>query len=216
MMKHTQREAASHLAPRFFGQVVGAVDKTFRVLRAAAGALVEDDTETDVLAMLTAHHRYVERLFARLEKLDDGRLDEAQALVDELVEALVAHAAVEEAHFYPAVRTRMTNALVLESIEEHLALKRTLLDLALVAPEDDSFMAKLATLKQQVIHHAREEEERKLFPLVRTLLSREEREAMAQELTGAMVEVLEGPSPVERLRLEVAAGTGAAARTAAL
>ena len=113
------------------------------------------------------------------------------------------HAAVEEQVFYPTVRAPETEALVLESIEEHKAMKRTLLDLAEVAVGDETFLAKLATLKELVLHHATHEEERKLFPLLRGLMSAEQREALAQELTAAMVEAMEGPSPRQRLRDEI-------------
>jgi hypothetical protein len=84
-------------------------------------------------------------------------------------------------------------------------MKRTLLDLVTAGVGDDTFDAKLATLKQQVVHHAKQEEERKLFPLLRVLMSREQREALAQELTGAMVEAQQGPSPRQRLQREVEA-----------
>jgi hypothetical protein len=105
--------------------------------------------------------------------------------------------------FYPTVRAPETEDLVLESIEEHKAMKRTLLDLAEVPAGDETFQAKLATLKELVVHHAKQEEERKLFPLLRALMSTEQREALAQELTGAMIEAMEGPSPRQRLRDEV-------------
>ena len=184
-------------------RVTGAFGQGYRVLRAAASALVGDHAESDVLTLLEAHHRQVDKLFARIESLGERASAERAELTEELGEALVLHAAVEEQFFYPAVRTELTEDLVLESAEEHLAMKRTLLDLLSTAPDDETFAAKLSTLKEQVRHHAREEEEGKLFPLVRQLTSREQREAMAQELIGGMVEALEGPAPRQRLRREV-------------
>jgi hemerythrin superfamily protein len=192
----TQRATASIME-----RVSGAVNRGFRVLKAAAGAIIEDQTEADALSLLTAQHRQVEQLFTSLE---DGKGGQARGeLRDQLVEALVLHAAIEEQVFYPTVRAPETEALLLESIEEHKAMKRTLLDLADVAPDDETFMAKLATLKEQVLHHARHEEERKLFPLLRGLMSAEQREALAQELIGAMVDAMQGPAPRQRLRDEV-------------
>jgi hemerythrin superfamily protein len=186
----------------FLDRVSGAVNRGLRVLRAAAGALVEDQVESDALSMLAAQHRLVEKLFAGLEK-GEGGSEARAAQLDELVESLVLHAAIEEAVFYPTVRTPETESLILESIEEHLAMKRTLLDLATTGVADETFPAKLSTLKEQVVHHAKQEEERKLFPLLRGLMSAEQREALAQELTAAMVEAMEGPSPRDRLRQEV-------------
>ena len=192
----TQRASGSIIE-----RVSRAVNRGWRVLGAAAEALAEDQTEADALSLLSAHHRQVEQLFAALEK---SRAGESRAqLRDELVEALVLHAAIEEQVFYPTVRAAETEALVLESIEEHTAMKRTLLDLAEIAADDETFEAKLATLKEQVVHHAKQEEERKLFPILRGLMSSEQREALAQELIAAMVDAMEGPAPKQRLRDEV-------------
>jgi hemerythrin superfamily protein len=182
-------------------RVTGAVNRGFRVLRAAAGAIVEDQTEADALSLLVAQHRQLEQLFTALE--DSGGGQARGDLRDQLVEALVLHMAIEEQVFYPTVRAPETEALLLESIEEHRAMKRTLLDLAAVEPDDETFLAKLATLKEQVVHHARQEEEHKLFPLLRGLMSAEQREALAQELIAAMVDAMEGPAPKQRLRDEV-------------
>jgi hemerythrin superfamily protein len=183
------------------GRVSGVVNRGFRILRAAAGAIVEDELESDVLSVLSAQHRQVENLFTALEKSQGG--ETRSSLRDELVEALVLHAAIEEQVFYPTVRAAETEDLVLESIEEHKAMKRTLLDLVEVSVGDETFQAKLATLKELVVHHAKQEEEGRLFPLLRGLMSAEQREALAQELTAAMVEAMEGPSPRQRLRDEV-------------
>lgn len=192
----TQRATASIME-----RVTGAVNRGFRVLRAAAGAIVEDQTEADALSLLVAQHRQLEQLFTALE---DSRVGQARSdLRDQLVEALVLHMAIEEQVLYPTVRAPETEALLLESIEEHRAMKRTLLDLAEVAPDDETFLAKLATLKEQVVHHARQEEEHKLFPLLRGLMSAEQREALAQELIAAMVDAMQGPAPKQRLRDEV-------------
>ena len=199
------RSAGGASARPLLARVTGALDQGIRVLRAAASALVSDNPESDVLTLLEAHHRQVEQLFARIEALGEGAREQRSVLTEELGEALVLHAAVEERFFYQAIRTDLTEDLVLESAEEHLAMKRTLLDLLAVSPEDESFSAKLATLKEQVVHHAKEEEEGRLFPLVRELTSRELRQAMAQEIIGGMVEAQQGPAPRQRLRLEVEA-----------
>jgi hemerythrin superfamily protein len=185
----------------FMDRVAGAVGRGLRVLKAAANALVEQNVETDALEMLSVQHRHVERLF---ESLEHGRRREGrQALLDELTESLVVHASIEEQVFYPSVRSELTEDLLMESMEEHLAMKRTLLDLISAGVDDETFQAKLATLKEQVLHHAKQEEERKLFPLLRELMSVDQREGLAQELTAAMVEAQEGPTPRQRLVREV-------------
>jgi hemerythrin-like domain-containing protein len=134
----------------------------------------------------------VEKLFTQLEGVATSDRRRAVALVAELDEALTLHAEIEERHFYPMVRTSRTEELVAESFEEHRLMKQTLADVVAAANgrgDGKVLAAKLEVLREQVVHHAREEEEQKLFPLVRELLSEEQLEALAQEMTGTIVEL---------------------------
>jgi hemerythrin superfamily protein len=132
---------------------------------------------TDVLELLTAQHREVDDL---LEKLEQGNGDR-QALFTELADKLAAHAAAEEKVFYPSVMSEQTSELLHESVEEHLAVKRTLADMIAMDLDDEEFDAKLSVLKEQVSHHAHEEEEGKLFPELRAAMSRDELAAVGNE-----------------------------------
>jgi Trp operon repressor len=135
------------------------------------------DITTDVLDLLVSQHREVDDL---LEKLEQGSGDR-RALFVELADTLAAHAAAEEKVFYPAVMTEQTSELLHESVEEHLAVKRVLADLITMDIDEDEFDAKLSVLKEQVSHHAHEEEEGKLFPILRTAMSPDERAALGNE-----------------------------------
>lgn len=132
---------------------------------------------TDVLELLASQHREVDDL---LDKLEQGNGDR-QALFMELADKLAAHAAAEEKVFYPSVMSEQTSELLHESVEEHLAVKRVLADLIAMDIDDEEFAAKLAVLKEQVSHHAHEEEEGKLFPQLRAALSRDELAAIGNE-----------------------------------
>jgi Trp operon repressor len=158
----------------------------------------------DVLQLLTSQHSEVDDLF---EKLEGGKGDRA-ALFSQLADKLAAHATVEEKIFYPAAMATQTSDLLHESVEEHLEIKRLLADMLELDPEDDAdeFDAKLSVLKENVSHHAHEEEERKLFPLLRKLLSADERAALGNDVL-ALFEALIEQSP----RFHVPEETGAAA-----
>lgn len=132
---------------------------------------------TDVLEILASQHREVDDL---LEKIEQGKGDH-QALFMELADKLAAHAAAEEKVFYPAVMSEETSELLHESVEEHLAVKRVLADLITMDIDDEEFAAKLSVLKEQVSHHAHEEEEGKLFPRLRAALSSDELAAIGNE-----------------------------------
>lgn len=135
----------------------------------------------DAVQLLKDQHDAVDRLFAAIEAADDGA--RKAALFVELADALAAHATIEEDQFYPAVKAKQTADMLLEATEEHLAIKRVLADLLGLAPADPRFTAKLKVLQEEVTHHAREEEEAKLFPKVRRLLDTDELEALGGEMS---------------------------------
>jgi hypothetical protein len=126
----------------------------------------------DALELLTSQHTDVDQLISRLEAGTGDRV----ALFRELADKLAAHATVEEKIFYPSVMQDQTAELLHESVEEHLAVKRVLADMLELDPagDKDEFDAKLSVLKEQVSHHAHEEEEQKLFPKLRKAMTADE------------------------------------------
>ncbi len=141
---------------------------------------------TDVLELLTSQHEEVDQLFETLEKGEGNR----RALLTELADNLAAHMTVEEEIFYPFIMSKATNDLLQESVEEHLAIRRVLADLITMELDNDTFVAKLHVLKEQVSHHAHKEEEDELFPKVRELLSAEERAGLGNELLAKFEELM--------------------------
>ena len=145
-------------------------------------------TTLDVLDLLTSQHSEVDDLF---EKLDAGKGDRA-ALFVQLADKLAAHATVEEKIFYPAAMAKQTSDLLHESVEEHLEIKRLLADLLRISPDDEQFDAKINVLKENVSHHAHEEEEEKLFPMLRKLMTVDERAAVGNEVLAMFEMLMEG------------------------
>lgn len=135
--------------------------------------------------MLVTQHRRLEDMFS---KIMDASGDERGRLFGEAADFLVVHFTMEERNFYPAVNARRTEDILLESLEEHLSLKRVLADLLALAPTDALFEPKIHVLKEQSEHHHKEEEEH-LFPKVRKLLSDAELEALGAEMEKTMKEL---------------------------
>jgi len=133
----------------------------------------------NAIDLLKSQHREVEKLFAALEKAKDAR--EKQNLFGELADSLAGHATIEEHQFYPAVRAKRTEDILLESLEEHLGIKRVLSDLLKIDAKDKTFEAKVKVLKEQVEHHVGEEE-KELFPKVKKVLDKEELEAVGEKM----------------------------------
>jgi hemerythrin superfamily protein len=158
------------------------------------------DTTTDVLEILTAQHREVDELLEMLLKGEGDR----QALFTELANNLAAHATVEEKVFYPAIMAKETKDMLNESLEEHLAIRRLLSDLITMKLDDEGYKAKLHVLKEQVDHHAHNEEEDELFPKVKDMFSSDERAAIGNELLVMFTELMQ-TNPYQNVPSETAA-----------
>ncbi len=153
-----------------------------------------DDT-INALEFLTSQHDEVDDLIGRIESAEG---DDKEALFTMLADNLAAHAKIEEVLFYPAVMARQTEALLLESVEEHLVVKRVLADMLDLDVDDPRFDAKLTVLKEAVRHHARDEEEGELFPKVEQAFSADELDALGGELM-SMFESIVLTSPSEKV-----------------
>jgi hemerythrin superfamily protein len=147
----------------------------------------------DALELLKMQHDEVEMLFGQIE--DSNKPNEKMALFYELADKLAAHATMEEKIFYPSVMGEATEDLLLESTEEHLSMKRVLTDMLAMDVEDDRFDAKLSVLKEQVRHHARDEEEGELFPKVRKEFSADELAALGNECMALFESLIERGEP---------------------
>jgi iron-sulfur cluster repair protein YtfE (RIC family) len=152
----------------------------------------------NALDLLAEQHEQVDRLF---EQLEGGEGDRAVTF-QQLADALAAHATIEEKIFYPRVMAEKTSELLHESVEEHLAMKRVLADMLTMSLDNAEFAAKLSVLKEGVSHHAHEEEEGKLFPILRKSMSPEELAGLGNDLL-ALFEDLMKTSPRMQVPKEI-------------
>jgi len=151
------------------------------------GTKATTKTTVDVLDLLQAQHEEVDLLIEQLEK---GQGDRG-ALFMELADKLSAHATIEEKLFYPAIMAQETDELLHEAVEEHLEVKRLLADMmTMKLDDDDTFAAKLSVLKENLDHHAHEEEEGELFPMLRTSMSADERAGLGNECLSLFEQLL--------------------------
>lgn len=146
----------------------------------------------NAMKLLESQHREVEDLFSKIEKARSS--DMKERLFTDVADKLAVHATIEEHYFYPAVRAKRTEDILLESLEEHLGIKRVIADLLQTDVEDKTFDAKISVLKEQVSHHV-EEEEGELFPKVRKLLDQDSLEAIGQEMSAEQSELEDEGNP---------------------
>lgn len=134
----------------------------------------------NALELLKDQHDEVDELLKKIEKETDH--DRKRELFTEMSDKLAAHAAIEEKLFYPAVFAKQTEDILRESTEEHLQIKRVLADMLEIDVDDEQFDAKLSVIKEEITHHAREEEEGELFPKVKKLFAAGDLEGLADEM----------------------------------
>ncbi len=134
---------------------------------------------TNAIELLLKQHREMEKLFSQIES--SKSVEKKQSLFNHIADALAVDAAIEEHHFYPAVKEKKTEDILLESLEEHLGIKRVITDLLATKASDRTFDAKIKVLKELVAHHVEEEEE-DLFPKAKKALDSEDLESLGETM----------------------------------
>lgn len=156
---------------------------------------------TDILKQ---QHREFEELIRQIETAEDD--EERGALRAELADMLAAHTAIEEELFYPVVLEHLGHgARIRESLEEHAVADFALYRFLSVSVADETFFAKLATMKDVVMNHI-EEEESEMLPQVEGEIDRHVLEELGEKLAVRFEERLrEGHRPILERSLGIAA-----------
>ncbi len=121
---------------------------------------------TNPTTIIKEDHRYVENLFEDYETLEEKDIDQKQDLALRIVTELRKHASMEETILYPALKLEFDEELVKlveEAYVEHDVAKTLMQEITQMYPEDPQFDAKVKVLKETIMHHVKEEEE-KLLP----------------------------------------------------
>jgi hemerythrin superfamily protein len=132
----------------------------------------------DAIDFLIRQHREMEKAMSQVL---EAREVDRKAAFGRVADHLTIHIESEEQVFYPAVKAQRTEDILLESLEEHLSLKRLLADLLELEASEQTFEPKFKVLKEQAEHHHKEEEEN-LFPKVKKSLAPNEREKLGQQM----------------------------------
>lgn len=137
----------------------------------------------DAITLLKQDHKAVKQLFAQFDKAGKSAHQRKRDIVDKIIEELSIHAAIEEQFFYPTAKAAVeeTEDNVLESLEEHHIVKWVLSELDGMDPKAERFTAKVTVLKENVLHHA-EEEEAELFPMVRAAMGRKALQELGEKM----------------------------------
>lgn len=118
-------------------------------------------SRTDAIALLTADHKRVKKMFKQFDKMkEDGASADKQALAQQICAELTLHAEVEEQIFYPATREAIDDDDMLNEAEvEHASAKDLIAQIESGDPSDPLWDAKVSVLGEYIDHHVQEEEE---------------------------------------------------------
>jgi len=144
--------------------------------------------------LLRTEHDEVRKLFKEFESASESARSSRKRIVDEVSQKLEVHAELEEKIFYPACRQLKdedARKMVSESLEEHAIVKRLIQELSGLEPSDDRFEAKATVLKENVEHHA-DEEEKDLFPEAEKELGDERLEELGARMAQLKQRLLSG------------------------
>ena len=116
----------------------------------------------DAIALLKADHEAVSQLFDEYEKTRS--VANKKALVSKICTALSVHAQIEEEIFYPAVKSALTDKLLVpEATVEVGGVKDLIAQLQGAKPDGEMYDAKLKVMSEYVKHHVKEEQN-EMFP----------------------------------------------------
>ena len=125
----------------------------------------------NVIDILKQEH---EMVLSQLSELSSTGTSNREQKYTSLKENLMPHMIGEEHAVYPKLDEAGMRDMVLESIEEHNAVKSLLAQLdSASTSEEDVWVAKLKVIEENLEHHISEEEE-KIFPAMQQKMSSDE------------------------------------------
>lgn len=135
----------------------------------------------DIYGVLKQEHQEVRELLEKLSESSEKAIKTRQKGFEKLRAELNAHSRAEEEVFYAALRDHENaHSDVLEGEQEHHMVDVLLEEMSQLEVSDERWTAKLTVLKEQVEHHA-DEEEQDMFKKAKKILSTEQAKSLAEE-----------------------------------
>jgi iron-sulfur cluster repair protein YtfE (RIC family) len=130
-----------------------------------AKARAAASNSTDAIAILSADHDKVKKLFKEFERFHEEESDdEATKVAVQICNELTIHATVEEEIFYPALRAGIDDEDLMDEAEvEHASAKDLIAQIESTTIADDKYVAKVTVLGEYINHHVKEEQN-EMFP----------------------------------------------------
>ncbi|MBW4486389.1 MAG: hemerythrin domain-containing protein [Trichocoleus desertorum ATA4-8-CV12] len=137
----------------------------------------------DILELIATDHREVEQLFSKIESA--ANLGQLYQFFNQLYKEFNLHSRAEELVFYPGLREyEDTDEMIQEAESEHDEAVALLEEIKALSPDLPEFKAKIAELKEAVLHHVQEEES-ELFEAARDCMDDQQLKQLGQEFQQA-------------------------------
>jgi len=145
---------------------------------------------TNAIKLLEDQHIELDKLYEACQSTNHE--PKKTSLFKQFADMVASHAAIEEEILYPAIiaKDESQKDLLLEALEEHLAVKRVLADLLEMSLTDELFEAKLKVMHEQLEHHNHKEEEKKLFPIVKKMFTQDELISIGEQMETRYFEMM--------------------------
>lgn len=143
-------------------------------------------------SLLKTDHDAFKQMLAELEDTTDRAVKTRSQVFDRLKRELAAHESIEEEILYPAIQAKAKSKdkdLVLEAYAEHHVADLIVAELAELPVSDEMWGAKATVLRESLEHHI-EEEEGDLFKTAKSLLDKDELEAIGDQMNLRRQELL--------------------------
>jgi hemerythrin superfamily protein len=145
----------------------------------------------DALDLLIGDHNRVRGLFSKFKDAKESDdLETMTTVTSKVLEELGVHTTIEEEIFYPAMQdvNDEIHDLITEGYEEHHVAKGIMGEIASMTPNTEDWAAKVTVLIENVEHHA-DEEEKEMFPKVRSATSAADRDMLGERLEARKAEL---------------------------
>lgn len=132
--------------------------------------------------ILKDDHKNLSQLFSEVLHTSSRSVKTREHLFEEVKDLLEHHAKIEEDILYPILKDISKSHLqTAEAYEEHHLMKIVLKELNTWQKNNDDWLGKMKTLTDLVEHHAGEEE-RSLFPLAESVLTKQQLSDIQEQL----------------------------------
>lgn len=151
----------------------------------------------DAVEFLTAQHREVEQMWAQLQASHRNGTSDQERLSQAIVTMLSQHDALETQLLYPELREKAGQEgeqLSKHSLAEHQKARDLLTEVDGKDVRDESVFATLSECISDVTHHV-EEEEQKVFPLLRAQVDEQRLMELGQRMEKMMAMAPTHPHP---------------------